>query len=157
MSIIGETVEELLGSKVAKLLYVIVLLVLIYIAAAISFSIWPFSVARGLAHKVVNEDAIIQNYEWFYDQHNAIKAQAANVKVIKAMPTSEKQQTELAGTKMVLNNMVAEYNSRSKQINRNMWKANDLPYQLNHEELISDTPVDGTDVIPVHQKEEAIK
>jgi len=93
------------------------------------------SVASGVVDKVVNEKNIVQSYEWYYDQFNAIKAQKANVQLIKQMPITEKQQVELAGTQMVLNNMIAEYNSKSKQITRNLWKAKNIPQTINLEDL----------------------
>jgi hypothetical protein len=37
---------------------------------------------------------------------------------------------ESVGIAMVLESMVQEYNSKSRQMTRNMWKAKDLPYQI---------------------------
>jgi hypothetical protein len=76
-----------------------------------------------IVNKVLNTESVTQNYQWFYDQYNAIQAQQANYNSANGSP-------EQSGMKMVLNNSIAEYNSRSKQIHRNLWKPTDLPYQL---------------------------
>jgi hypothetical protein len=78
----------------------------------------------GVVSKTVNADSIIYNYQWFYDQYNAIKAQKANLAVYD--PSS----MEYKGMKLVLNRNIADYNSRSSQLNRNLWKASDLPYTI---------------------------
>jgi hypothetical protein len=96
----------------------------IYLLLSSLFSVWPFSVAGGVVKSVVNERSIIQNYQWFYDQYNAIQAQQANYESVP------EDAYERNGMRMVLNNAISEYNSRSKQITRNLWKANDLPYQI---------------------------
>jgi hypothetical protein len=95
-----------------------------YLFAGAVFSIWPFSVAKGVVKSVVNERSIIQNYQWFYDQYNAIQSQKINYESVQP------DAYERNGMRMVLNNSISEYNSRSKQITRNLWKANDLPYQI---------------------------
>ena len=109
----------------------------VYILVALVFSLWPFSVVSGLATSVVNERSIISNYQWFYYQYNSIKAQAANY---SSMP---ERSIERNGMRMVLNNSIAEYNSRSKQITRNLWKANDLPYQIEFESRTTALAVQG--------------
>jgi hypothetical protein len=72
----------------------------------------------------------VGNYEWFFDQYHACKAQAAKVKFIDA-------QYEASQIKMVLAGMVEEYNSRSRQSwTRATWKSDELPYQIDLEELL---------------------
>jgi len=127
MSHVRDELDEAVGSRWRKAIFTIAGLLAAYIICALVFSFWPFSVASGVAKKVVNQNAIVQNYEWFYDQYNAIKAQEANVAIMPA------DAIELPGLKMVLNNAIAEYNSRSRQITRNLWKASDLPYQISLE------------------------
>jgi hypothetical protein len=124
MGYFQDEMEEAVGKKWAKRIGFVVILFGLYFTFALVFSFWPFNVAKEVVNKVVNANAIVQNYEWFYDQYNAIKAQQANIAV---MP---KDARELPGMKMVLNNAIAEYNSKSKQITRNLWKADDLPYQI---------------------------
>lgn len=121
MSNFNKEFDEEYGKRWRIIFTVIVILLIVIIIGGLLFKIWPFS----LFYKVANENAMIQNYEWFYDQYNAIQAQQANIKILPM------DAPELPGVKMVLNNMIAEYNSKSKQITRNLWKANDLPYQIN--------------------------
>lgn len=119
-----DELDEAVGKKWRKVIVAIAVLIAAYIITALVFSFWPFSVIGGITKKITDPNAIIQNYEWYYDQYNAIQAQKAN---IAAMP---KDASELAGMTMVLNNAIAEYNSRSRQVTRNLWKASDLPYQI---------------------------
>jgi hypothetical protein len=124
MGYMQDEFEEAVGKKWAKRFGVIGGVIVIYLIISSVFSIWPFSVAKGVATKVVNAESIIYNYQWYYDQYNAILAQKANI------DSMDKNATELSGMKMVLNNAIAEYNSKSKQITRNLWKASGLPYQI---------------------------
>lgn len=72
---------------------------------------------------VQDADNRLYNYQWFYDQYQQCKATASNVKLLKG--------EERTGTLMVLNSMIAEYNSKSSQvINAALFKADDLPYHL---------------------------
>lgn len=109
-------------NKTIKILSTIIIIALfIYFLISLFFNIWPFSLVK----KVANADTIIYNYEWYYDQYAAIQSQRQNIAI---MP---KDAPELPGMKMVLNNAITDYNSKSKQITRKLWKANDLPYQIN--------------------------
>ncbi|MDD5651585.1 MAG: hypothetical protein PHF86_14415 [Candidatus Nanoarchaeia archaeon] len=129
MSYIKEELNEAIGIKWTKRIIIFVSIIFLYLIFSFAFSIWPFSVVKGLATKVINSENIIYNYQWFYDQYNIILAQKANIDII------DNDSIELSGMKMVLNNTIAEYNSKSKQINRNLWKASDLPYQIKLEDL----------------------
>jgi len=124
MSYFQDELDEAVGKKWRKAIVIIAVIITAYILCSLVFSFWPFSVAKGVTEKVVNANAIIQNYEWFYDQYNAIQAQKANIAILPD-DAIEKQ-----GMTMVLNNTIAEYNSKSRQITRNLWKAQDLPYQI---------------------------
>lgn len=117
-------IEEMFGKRWARVGGVVAVLVAIYLIAGLIFGMWPFSVARGVANKVVSAESIISNYQWYYDQYNAIQSQQANY---DSMPSDA---VEKNGLRMVLNNMIGEYNSRSCQITRNLWKAQDLPYSI---------------------------
>ena len=73
--------------------------------------------------KVQDADNRLYNYQWFYDQYQQCNATAQNVKLLNG--------DEKTGTLMVLNSMIAEYNSKSSQIiNAALFKADDLPYKL---------------------------
>ena len=74
-------------------------------------------------YKVQNVNNRLYNYQWFYDQYQQCKATAANAKLLEG--------EEQKGTLMVLNSMIAEYNSKSSQvIDAALFKADDLPYRL---------------------------
>jgi len=72
----------------------------------------------------------VSNYEWYYDQYYQCKATANKVK----FADNEQEANQI---RMVLSSMVEEYNSRSRMgWTRATWKAADLPYQLELEELL---------------------
>ena len=98
----------------------------------------------GVIAHVTSTQQIIQNYENFYQMNTDIKAMASNVKIAKAKldrlkpgdPGYDQANIEYSGIQMNLNNLVSEYNSKSKMITRNLWKASDLPYQMSAEEVL---------------------
>lgn len=106
-------VEQVFGRQVFKFLKVVAVLIGFYIVVALIFGIFPFSVVTSVVKSVVNERQIIGNYQWFYDQYNAIQAQQANYEAMSA------DAYERNGMRIILNNAIAEYNSRSKQITKN--------------------------------------
>jgi len=127
----GEAREELeraFGKRWTRRLILAGTAVAIYLAASFFANIWPFSSAVGVAQRVTSPQAIIHNYEWFYDQYHAIEAQRLNVRMLP------EGSVDRAGTQMVLNNMIAEYNAKSREITRNLWKADGLPYQIGAED-----------------------
>lgn len=124
MSELSDFIDEIVGPKWRRFGTFVAVVLAVYLVAGLILGLWPFSSAAGVVKKVTSAEAIIQNYEWFYDQYNAIQAQQANIKAMSAGAP------ELPGMNMVLNNSIAEYNSKSRQITRNMWKAKDLPYQI---------------------------
>ena len=65
----------------------------------------------------------IQNYEWFYGQYEAIKSTAGKARIAVG--------DEKKAIAMILNDMIAEYNSRSKMaVTRAQCKSDSLPYQI---------------------------
>lgn len=124
MGYFQDDVEDAFGYKWGKAILGFIVVLGIYLAAAFFWNIWPFSVASGLAKKVVNPTSIVYNYEWYYDQYNSILAQEANIEVINP------EAPERAGMIMILNRNISEYNSKSRQITRNLWKADDLPQTI---------------------------
>ncbi|MCL2139198.1 MAG: hypothetical protein FWH41_06665 [Treponema sp.] len=124
MSELRKQMEEGIGKKWTKRLITAGIILSVYCAISFFAGIWPFSSAVGVMKKVTEPNRIVQNYEWFYDQYHAIQAQRQNIKL---MPDGSADKT---GTQMVLNNMIAEYNARSREITRNLWKPEELPYQI---------------------------
>jgi len=115
-----DLLEEEVGKKWTKGIGIFLGIVAVYLVISFFANIFPFS----LITKTVNAKAVIQNYEWFYDQYNQIQAQEANIEVLPP------DASERPGMSMVLNRAIAEYNSKSRMITRNLWKADDLPYQI---------------------------
>lgn len=124
MAYIFEEVEEGIGKTLGKIFLIIVALCMVWMLFAAIFSFWPLNVAKQVVDKVVNADSIVANYQWFYDQKAAIDSQRINW---QNMPADAPERNSML---MVLNNAITEYNSRSKQITRNLWKASDLPYSI---------------------------
>lgn len=125
MGYIQNEVRAAVGARWAKRLSIATGVIVVWVVISSVFSIWPFSVAKGLAKKVVNENAIVYNYEWYYDQYNQIKATRANLFLLK------EGSEDYIGTVMVLNQMIGDYNSKASQITRNMWMPKqDVPYQI---------------------------
>lgn len=73
----------------------------------------------------------LADYEWFYDQYGVIKATKTKVLLAK--------EPEKTAIKMVLTDMVEDYNSKSRMKHtKAMWKPQDLPYQINITELLGE-------------------
>lgn len=98
--------------------------------------------AEGVVERVVDPDAVIENYQYFYDQKSVIDATRIKVAVARenldatteGTDAYERALIEYNGIRNVLLGQIAEYNSRSKQINRTLWKAPDLPHQIPYKE-----------------------
>jgi hypothetical protein len=96
-----------------------------------AFARWHSRLRGDVQQEYIVQDARnrIGNYEWYYDQYHAIRATVQKVKIAEG--TAEQQ-----GIRMVLAGMVEEYNSRSHmEITRELWKAGDLPYQIDLSEV----------------------
>ncbi|MDD3434707.1 MAG: hypothetical protein PHD96_02150, partial [Candidatus Pacebacteria bacterium] len=137
----------------AGLLMVFVLWLL---AIAVGFISWPFhaisnvqETGHGIIDKTINADNAIYNYEWFkrqYENYLAIKAKIGETEAalesfkIEAGPRSQwkfydtaefnRLNSVLLGLRQTLNDLVAEYNARSKMVNRSIFKTGDLPVTL---------------------------
>ncbi len=119
-----DEVNDYFGKSWGKAILTGFVVLAVYLAASFFWGIWPFSVARDVAHKVVNAESIINNYEFFYDKYASIQAQEANIRA------TSKDDSVRPGMILVYNNNVSEYNAKSREITRNLWKADDLPYQI---------------------------
>lgn len=120
--------DEIIGKKWRIILTIVAALIVFYIIIALIGGIWPFSAMRGIVKKTMSAEAIVGNYEWFYNMKAEIDATRMKYQIAEKSKLSEAD-----GILMVLNSMIAEYNSRSKQKTRTMWKASDLPYQIDME------------------------
>lgn len=120
-----DAVEETVGKGWARVIMVVVVLIAIYIISALLFSFWPFRSAARVVQKVTSAEAIVGNYEWFYSMKAEIDATR-----MKYLIAEKSKLSEADGILMVLNSMIAEYNAKSRMKSRNLWKASDLPYQI---------------------------
>lgn len=116
------------GKGLTILSIALVSIIAVYLLLSLIFSFWPFSSAAGVVKQVTSANAIIQNYEWFYDMKAQIDATRGKYRIAK-----DAGMQEAPGILMVLEGMIAEYNSRSKQTTRNLWKSPDLPYEIESE------------------------
>ena len=104
----------------------------------------------GIIDKTLNADNAIFNYEQFHDLYQGAKQQAINISNSKNQINNLKetygedaskypkdvrndlsfQQQNLEGYLIQYQKIVSEFNSNSKKLNRELFKAKDLPYQL---------------------------
>lgn len=103
-----------------------------------------------LATRVTDPDRIISNYEWFEEAYNdclALDSKISStrqqiVSQFEGLPKDRTQwsrqdrdawnqwQVTLNGQRSQRQNIVGEYNAKSKMITRQLWKSPTLPYQL---------------------------
>ena len=91
--------------------------------------------------KLTDADKVIGDYQWYEDTYQEIRAMIQNYKVAKQSldmyegEARDRRLIEINGMMAIINTRIGEYNSRSKQITRNLWKSDNLPQQLNWEEF----------------------
>lgn len=127
------------------------------------FPFLPWTQERQAGQQVVedqtNAEKAVQNYRWFRQQWNDIKAQRAQVEnsydeeeqfheTYGDDPDEWSRQAEerhgriherITGNKNMLEQMVADYNARSDDATREMFKCH-LPYQVDERFAISGPP-----------------
>lgn len=111
---------------------------------------WGADVATGVVQRQVNPDAIVQNYEYFTNQYHDIQAtdgqiEAAKFAINDWYDTNGKDpnkwtfqdreelarlKTNMTGLVQARKDMAAQYNAKSREISRNLWKSKELPYQI---------------------------
>lgn len=81
------------------------------------------------------EDAVV-NYEAYQEIYNAAKqinTNLCNMRVADAkdpMFAQFSKQQRILAEQANLNRQIADYNGKSRMLNRNIWKSSELPYQL---------------------------
>jgi len=109
----------------------------------------PVKTAKDVIKKTLNADNVIQNYEWFKQQHNDYLA--INTKINDADSAVVRFKREAGdrskwtfedknessrltsiydGLKFQRADIAGKYNARSKMINRELFKTSDLPAEL---------------------------
>jgi hypothetical protein len=105
--------------------------------------------AGKIVTKTLDADNVIYNYEWFKKAYHAIQAVEHQIKNIQQEKKEFKQdagprkdwtfedKTEssrlsatISGLKNHRNSLIAEYNAKSKMINRKIFKGGDLPEEI---------------------------
>ena len=110
-----------------------VLLLVLYYTLGRPFARFDSRFKNDIKQEYMIQDAKsrIQNYEWFYEQYEAIKSTASKVRLSEG---SEKN-----SIRMVLADMISEYNARSRQtMTRANWKSESLPYQIEEKDFLED-------------------
>lgn len=124
------------------------------LVSTVTFFMNPFKQAARVINKTIDADNMIQNYEWFKQRHQSIKAidrkivDAAAVVASFSESAGDRQgwhredREEYArlssihmGLKQQRADLVAEYNAKSRMANRSIFKAGDveLPESISQE------------------------
>lgn len=118
------------GASIIIVAFVLGLLLWV-LSLAGCFITTPVNTAAGVATRIMDPDAALQNYRWFRDARNGIEAQKANIADAKenlayaeqhAPDRVSSRMTELTGAKQVCNQVVGEYNSRSERVDSRLFK-----------------------------------
>lgn len=148
----GDNFENNPTKSITKIIFWIIgILFLITISVTvIKTLLLPAKTAADVIEKTLDANNVLANYEWFKQQYNdweAIKSkvqQAENsVTTFKSeagdrakwtfedKEESARLQSIADGLKYQKEDIESKYNARSKMLNRNLFKTNDLPYELN--------------------------
>lgn len=106
--------------------------------------------AKGVVTKTLDSDNVIQNYEWFKQTYRDVLAAEAKITTLedekkmfmdsagdrKDWSFEDKNEysrlgSTISGLKNHRQDLVAQYNARSKMMNRSIFKGSDVPYELN--------------------------
>jgi hypothetical protein len=114
--------------------YIMLGLVIILVLSLVGFGMKSCSIAQNHAYKSM-ENAVI-SYDEYQDIYNTCIQLNNDLGVIKDTPLDDLQFTQFSKTQRVnaikqnLNRWIAEYNAKSKHIDKKWWKSTELPYQL---------------------------
>jgi len=81
------------------------------------------------------QDAVV-NYDNYQDTYNTCVKLNQDLAIVQNTPDNDKQFEQFSKAQRInaiktnLNRWVEDYNSKSKQIDKNLWKSAALPYQL---------------------------
>lgn len=114
--------------------------VLLIVFGAVGFGLKVLFTPAAMIQKALNPDSIISNYEDFQSMYNTCAKIDSDLKTIRSTPDDDAMFAQfskgamVAAKRQLMTRWVNEYNAKSKMINRNLWKAKALPYQLNEED-----------------------
>lgn len=134
---------------------IVIVFLLSMLASGLGFVGRMLSRPAAVVDRVTNPDRVISNYEWFEEAYNDCLALDGKIATtlqqistqFEGLPqdrsTWSRQDRDaysqwnvtLNGQRSQRQNIVAEYNAKSKMITRQLWKAPHLPYQL---EIVDD-------------------
>lgn len=120
-------------------------LVFVITIGVVGFILNPFQQAGRIFNKTIDADNVIYNYEWFKRQHESIEAidnkirqQEVGLEEFKSelgdrenWDRIDKEEyarlnSVLIGLNQQREDMTAEYNARSRMVNRSIFKAGDI-------------------------------
>lgn len=88
-------------------------------------------------NKTLGTDNILNNYEYFFDANANYNSRVAQVRQFEGYinadnPADEnaRLRMELAAMQQSCRELANDYNADSRKLNRNLFKSNDLPYEL---------------------------
>ena len=124
---------------------------IIIFISLVGFFLNPFQQVGSIINKTINADNVLYNYEWFKLRHEAINA--IDSKIVSSDKTTKTLTDSLGlrkewhredrieharlssiclGLRQQRDDLVAEYNAKSRMVNRSIFKAGDaeLPTQI---------------------------
>lgn len=110
------TNKKIIGISISSLLAIIIL-----------------SVSVSWCKRVVNPDKAVSTYENFYILYDQADQICSDIKVMNQADSISggfSKVERVIALENKLNEVIKEYNSKSKAWTRNMWKPSDLPHQL---------------------------
>ena len=116
------------------------LIVLVFIALAVlGFGLKTCSIAEK--HVTNSMENAVISYDEYQDIYNTCLQLNNDLGVIKSTPDDDSQFSQfsksqrLNAIKQNLNRWIAEYNAKSKHIDKKWWKSNSLPYELSQNQF----------------------
>lgn len=97
------------------------------------FTLIIFSIAFRWCEKVANPDIAVDTYENFYllnDQATQICDDITVMQGADSISGGFSKTERIIGLENKLNEVIKEYNAKSRAWTKNMWKADDLPHTL---------------------------
>ena len=94
-------------------------------------------VGKGCSQVDKQLDNAVVNYEEFQNIYNTCQKLNTDLCNMKDLPEDDKMFEQFSKAQRVntlktqLNRWIEEYNAKSNQWNRSIWKSKDLPYELN--------------------------
>lgn len=115
--------------------YIMLTLLIVVGLTVLGFGMRSCSIAKNHAYKSM-ENAVI-SYDEYQDIFNTCIQLNNDLGVMKDTPADDPQFSQFSKTQRVntiktnMNRWIAEYNSKSKHIDKKWWKSSELPQTLN--------------------------